>query len=63
MAKTAATSVPAPSISASSSVSIRFSSPTKQTANVPTTFSFAINPVTAAAANCQLRTPTIGTSK
>ena len=63
IAKTVATSVPAPSIRASSSVSIKFSSPTKQTAKVPTTFSFAIKPVTAAAAICQLKTPIIGTSK
>ena len=43
-------------------MSIRFSSPTKQTASVPTTFSFAMKPVTAAAASCQERTPTIGRS-
>ena len=58
-----ATSVPAPSINANSSVSIRFSRPIKQTARVPTTFSFAINPVIAAAASCHERTPTIGTSR
>ena len=62
-AKTPATSCPAPSIIASSSVSIRFSSPTKHTASVPTTFSFAIKPVTAAAASCHDATPTIGTSR
>ena len=44
MARIPATSAPAPSIIASSSVSIRFSRPTKQTASVPTTFSFANKP-------------------
>lgn len=35
--------------------------PGKATARVPTTFSFAIKPVTAAAASCQETTPTMGT--
>ena len=63
MAMTPAISAPVPSSIASSSVSIRFSRPTKQTARVPTTFSLAMKPVTAAAASCQLRTPTMGTSR
>src|SRR5699024_2832733 len=54
-----AASAPVPSSSSRVSASIRFSSPTKQTASVPTTFSFAIKPVTAAAASCQESTPTI----
>ena len=57
---TAATSF-APPISCNSSVSIKLVIE-KQTAKVPTTFSFAIKPVTAAAANCQERTPTTGKS-
>ena len=61
MAMMPAISALVPSSMASSSVSIRFSSPTKQTARVPTTFSFAIKPVTAAAASCQETTPTMGT--
>ena len=42
---------------------MKFSRPTKHTARVPTTFSLAIKPVTAAAASCQLSTPTMGTSR
>ena len=47
---------------ASSSVSMKFSRPAKHTARVPTTFSLATKPVTAAAASCQDSTPTMGTS-
>ena len=35
----------------------------KHTARVPTTFSLAIKPVTAAAANCHESTPTTGTRR
>ena len=54
----AATSLP-PETSASSSVSIKLVI-TNTVASVPTTFSFAMNPVIAAAANCQLAKPTTG---
>ena len=53
---TAATAFPSP-MSSSSSVSIRLEIE-KTVAIVPTTFSFAIKPVIAAAASCQLTTPT-----
>ena len=41
----------------------RFSSPTRHTARVPTTFSLAIKPVMVAAASCHATTPTMGAKR
>ena len=57
--KTEATTPSFPSTTASSSKLNKLEIE-KQTANVPTTFSLAIKPVMAAAANCHATTPTTG---
>ena len=57
--KVAATVSALPAFIASSSRLKRLEMP-KHTASVATTFSFAIKPVTQAAANCHATTPTIG---